>query len=76
LTDTSHRIQILFTPRHCSWLNQIEIWFGTLRRKVTKLMSFNTVAQLSQRIISFIQYYNHSLAHPYRWTYTGQVLAA
>lgn len=76
LTDASHRIQILFTPRHCSWLNQIEMWFGTLRRKVTKLMSFNSVAQLSQRIISFIQYYNQSLAHPYRWTYTGQVLAA
>lgn len=48
LTDRSHRIQILFTQRHCSWLNQIEMWFGTLRRKVTKLQ-IELVVGLSQQ---------------------------
>ena len=76
LSDPSHRIQFLFTPRHCSWLNQIEIWFGTLRRKVTRWMSFDSLASLEDAILSFIDYYNATLAHPYNWTYTGKVLVA
>jgi transposase len=76
LTDPTHRIHLLFTPRHCSWLNQIEIWFGTLRRKVTRRMSFDSVDSLSESICQFIEYYNSHLAHPYSWTYTGTVLSA
>ena len=76
LTDPTHRIQLIFTPRHCSWLNQIEIWFGTLGRKVTRRMSFDSVESLSKMILQFIDYYNANLAHPYNWTYTGRVLAA
>jgi transposase len=76
LTDPTHQIQLIFTPRHCSWLNQIEIWFGTLGRKVTRRMSFDSVESLSNIILQFIDYYNASLAHPYNWTYTGRVLAA
>jgi transposase len=75
LTDPTHRIQLIFTPRHCSWLNQIEIWFGTLGRKVTRRMSFDSVESLSKMILRFIDYYNANLAHPYNWTYTGRVLA-
>ena len=75
LTDPTHRIQFLYTPRHCSWLNQIEIWFGTLRRKVTGAMSFRSVDDLCDRIERFIEYYNGTLASPYNWTYTGRVLA-
>jgi len=75
LTDPSHRIQFLFTPRHCSWLNQIEIWFGTLRSKVTRWMSCNSLDALEDAILTFIDYYNTTLAHPYNWTYTGRVLA-
>lgn len=74
LTDPSHRIQFFFTPRHCSWLNQIEIWFGTLRSKVTRWMSFASLDALEDAILSFIEYYNSTLAHPYNWTYTGKVL--
>jgi hypothetical protein len=70
LTDPSHRIQFMFTPRHCSWLNQIEIWFGTLRRKVTRWMRFASLDALQGSIFSFIEYYNKTLAHPYHWTYT------
>lgn len=76
LTDPNHRIQFLFTPRHCSWLNQIEIWFGTLRRKLTRWSSFSSLSELEAAIVEFIAYYNETLAHPYNWTYTGKVLAA
>lgn len=76
LTDPSHRIQFLFTPRHCSWLNQIEIWFGTLRSKVTRWMSFDSLTSLQESIESFIEYFNETMAKPYNWTYTGKVLAA
>jgi transposase len=76
LTDPSHRIQFLFTPRHCSWLNQIEIWFGTLRNKVTRWGSFNSLDALQHSIESFIDYFNETMARPYNWTYSGKVLRA
>jgi hypothetical protein len=74
LTNTSHRIHFLFTPKHCSWLNQIEIWFGVLRRKLTRYGSFVSLMDLSERIQRFIEYYNTTLAHPYRWTCDGKLL--
>lgn len=74
LTDTSHRIHFLFTPKHCSWLNQIEIWFGVLRRKLTRYGSFVSLSDLRERIQRFIAYYNTTLAHPYRWTCDGKLL--
>ena len=76
LGDPSHRIQFLYLPRHSSWLNQIEIWFGVLRRKVTRLGSFTSMQQLEEKIMAFIEYYNDTMAKPYRWTYQGRVLAA
>jgi hypothetical protein len=76
LSDPSHRIRFIFTPRHCSWLNQIEIWFGTLRRKLLRRMSFTSVDHLQDRIASFIEYYNRTLAKPYQWTYRGTLLAS
>jgi len=76
LTDPSHRIQFLFTPRHCSWLNQIEIWFGTLRSKVTRWSSFDSLEALQSAIETFIEYFNETMSRPYNWTYTGKVLAA
>ena len=76
LSDPSHRIQFLYTPRHSSWLNQIEIWFGVLRRKVTRLGSFASLQHLEDKIMDFIKYYNDTMARPYRWTYQGRVLAA
>jgi len=76
LSDPSHRIRFIFTPRHCSWLNQIEIWFGTLRRKLLRRMSFVSVDHLEEQIADFIDYYNRTLAKPYRWTYRGTLLAS
>lgn len=76
LSDPSHRIRILYTPRHCSWLNQIEIWFSTLSRKLIRRTSFPSIDALVDKVIDFIDYYNDNLAKPYNWTYTGRVLAA
>ena len=75
LSDPSHRIRFLYLPRHTSWMNQIEIWFGVLRKKVTRLGSFASVETLENKIIDFINYYNETMAHPYRWTYQGRLLA-
>jgi hypothetical protein len=74
LTDATHRIHFIYTPKHCSWLNQIEIWFGVLRRKLTRYGSFSSLADLQDRIGRFIEYYNIHLAHPYRWTCDGKLL--
>jgi transposase len=74
LADPSHRLRFLYTPLHTSWLNQIEIWFGVLRRKATRRGSFTSVDHLIDRILDFIQYYNHTMAHPYKWTYKGSLL--
>ena len=76
LTDPSHRIRIVYTPKHSSWLNQIEIWFGILTRKLLKRASFPSVEKLRERILEFIDYFNKTMAKPFRWTYTGRPLQA
>jgi transposase len=76
LADPSKRVVFHFTPSHASWLNQIEIWFSTLVRKVIRRGDFSSVDDLQDKIIRFIEYYNDYLAKPYKWTYTGKPLAA
>ncbi len=75
LANLDHRIQFIYTPRHCSWLNQIELWFSVLARRVLRRGSFPSRADLRSRVIAFIAYFNEVLAGPYRWTYRGKVLA-
>jgi transposase len=76
LTDESHRIRFVYTPIHTSWLNQIEIWFSILVRKLLKRASFSSTDELRQRILNFIDYFNQTMAKPFKWTYTGRPLAA
>lgn len=64
----------MYVPKHSSWLNQIEIVFGILHRKCLRGGSFTSVAALESRIRCFIDYYNTTMAHPFRWTYTGKPL--
>lgn len=74
LQDTGHRVRFVYTPRHCSWLNQIEIWFGILTRRLLKRGSFPSTEALGQRILAFIDFFNEVLAKPFRWTYIGKPL--
>lgn len=76
LEDESHRIRFVYTPTHTSWLNQVEIWFSILVRKLLKRASFVSVADLWQRILQFIEYFNCTMAKPFNWTYTGRPLTA
>jgi len=74
LEDPSHRIRFVYTPKHSSWLNQVELWFGILVRRVLQRGSFTSVEELRQRILAFIEYFNATLAKPFRWTYQGRPL--
>jgi transposase len=76
LKDKSHRIRFVYTPKHTSWLNQIEIWFSILARKLLRRSSFSSIAELKARILAFIDYFNKTMAKPYKWTYSGRPLAA
>jgi transposase len=73
LSDPSHRIQFVYTPKHTSWLNQIELWFSILVRRALKRGNFPSIAALRERILAFITYYNQT-AKPFRWTYKGRPL--
>lgn len=74
LSDQNHRIRFVYTPKHCSWLNQIELWFSTLTRAVLRRGSFASPQELVDAVLAFIRYYNEMKARPYKWTYTGQAL--
>ncbi len=74
LSDPSHRIRFVYTPKHASWLNQIEIWFSILVRRLLKRGSFTSVQELKQRILAFVAYFNQTLAKPFKWTYKGRPL--
>ena len=74
LSDLSHRIRFLYVPKHTSWLNQIECWFSILVRRVIKRGNFKSVEELHNKILSFIDYFNRTLAKPFKWTFTGRPL--
>jgi putative transposase len=76
LTNPEHKHVIHYTPKHGSWLNQIEIWFGVLQRRLLRRGEFSSKADLTRQLLAYLEYYNVHWARPYRWTYTGQPLAA
>ena len=76
LEDDSHRIRFVYTPKHTSWLNQVEIWFSILVRKLLKRASFTSTQDLAQRVLDFIEYFNKTMAKPFKWTYKGKPLVA
>lgn len=74
LEDPTHRIRFVYTPKHASWLNQIEIWFSILVRRLLKRGNFISVEDLEQQILEFIKYFNREMAKPFKWTYKGRAL--
>lgn len=76
LSDPLHRIVFHYTPKHASWMNQIEIWFSILVRKLLKRGNFVSVADLQAKVLAFVDYFNRTMARPYKWTYQGKPLAA
>jgi hypothetical protein len=69
LKDASHKVVFHYTPVHASWLNQIEIWLSILVRKVIKRGSFTSVEDLEEKVLAFIEYYNRTMAKPFKWRY-------
>jgi hypothetical protein len=67
-------VRFVYLPKHTSWLNQIEIVFGVIMRKVIRRGSFTSVADLQDKLQRFIGYFNEVFAKPFRWTFTGRPL--
>ena len=76
LRNLSHRLVVHFTPKHCSWLNQIEIWFSILMRKLLRRGDFTSQSDLKAKILDFIDYFNRTMAKPFKWTYKGKPLTS
>lgn len=71
-----HRhVHLHFTPTHASWLNQVELFFSILERRLLRRGEFSSVGELARRVIAFINDYNRR-AQPFRWTYDGRPLRA
>ena len=74
LSKPDKQIVFHYTPKHASWMNQIEIWFGILMKKVIKRGNFLSKEDLKKKILDFMSYFNETMAKPFKWTYQGKAL--
>jgi hypothetical protein len=74
--EHGHRFRFVYTPLHASWVNQVEIWFSILQRRVLRYGSFESVTALAHDVRGFIRHWNHAEAHPFRWTFAGRFVDA
>ena len=74
LSDASHRLRFLSTPKHSSWLHQSALWCSLVVRRLLKRGNFTSVADLRERLLAFIAYFNKTMAKPFKWTYKGRPL--
>lgn len=72
LSDPTHPIRFVYIPKHSSWLNQVEVIFGIISRRVMRGGSFTSQGDLTQKIRAFINYFNRTFAKPMNWTYNGR----
>ena len=76
LSNPDHRIRFLYTPKHCSWMNQIEVWFSILSKHLLKRLSVQSTEELKSKVNNFINYFNNTMAKVFKWTYKGKPLTA
>lgn len=76
LADPDKSVVFHYTPKHASWMNQIEVWFGILMKKVIRRGNFNSKENLKDKLLAFIEYFNKTMAKPFKWTYQGKPLEA
>ena len=76
LPDPTHRRRFVSTPKHCSWLNQVAIWFSILVRTLLRRASFVSTDALRARLLAFITDFHRTMAKPFKWTYSGRPLVA
>ena len=75
LENPLHRIRFQYCPKHTSWLNQIEVWFSILTKKLLRREFYSTKEALKTGLLNFIKYFNETMAKPFNWTYTGKPLS-
>lgn len=76
LADSAHSIVFHYTPKHASWMNQVEIWLSILVRKLLRRGNFRSIDDLRTQVLAFIDYFNRTMAKPFKWTYQGKPLHA
>jgi transposase len=74
LSESGHKHVFHFTPVHGSWLNQVELFFSVLSRKLLRRDDFASKEAFVRRLGQWLEFYNKEWAHPYRWTYAGTPL--
>ena len=68
------RFHFHYTPIHASWVNQIELWFGILQRRVIEGGVFNSLEELDEAVLGFTEHWNEHERKPFKWTFTGYPL--
>ena len=76
LAEPAHSIVFHYTPKHASWMNQVEIWLSILVRKLLRRGNFHSIDDLRTQVLAFIDYFNCTMAKPFKWTYQGKPLHA
>jgi len=74
LRNPDHRLVVHVTPKPCSWLNQVELWFSRMLIKLPRWSNFISQTDLKAEILAFIEYFNRTMAKPFKWTYKGKPL--
>ncbi len=74
LSDESHRIRFFYTPKHASWLNQVEVWFSILARRLLKRLVVKSKEELKNRMLRFIDFFNKTAAKAFKWIYRGRAV--